>query len=223
MVIHLSRSTPLITIHHPLVPSLFATVPESSHRLPPLVAAFSFATVIFFVPSAPKFAKLNDSHRRDARHSSLTDDRRAAGTAHKVCTVLRKLTLSTSSQTSTLVRSPTQHRCHSTGAFHPAKCQESPQTTHPKYPNIQSSRRQCLTFSKTPLRAHKPHTQNNQAYILPVRAPTFPANLEPHNSASHKEQTWPMLLCRCSGTSYLPTSISVFNSCRCVPARRDQM
>ena len=33
----------------------------------------------------------DDSHQRDARHSSLTNDRRAAETAHKVCTVFLKL------------------------------------------------------------------------------------------------------------------------------------
>ena len=33
----------------------------------------------------------DDSHQRDARHSSLTDDCRAAETAHKVCTVFLEL------------------------------------------------------------------------------------------------------------------------------------
>ena len=33
----------------------------------------------------------DDSHQRDARHSSLTNDRRAAETAHKVCTVFFEL------------------------------------------------------------------------------------------------------------------------------------
>ena len=77
-----------------------------------------------------------------ARCASLTidcDDLGAAETAHKVCTVLRNLTISTWSQTSTLVRSPTRDRYHSTGEFHPAKCQGRPANYTPKIPKHTSS------------------------------------------------------------------------------------
>ena len=86
----------------------------------------------------------DDSHRRDARHSSLTDDRRAAETAHKVCTVCLGLTL--------LSEVPL---CIGATPQVPSiqqKCQEGQQATRPKYPIIQSSVVNAILTAKCPRR-----------------------------------------------------------------------
>ena len=118
----------------------------------------------------------DDSHQRDARHSSLTDDRRAAETAHKVCTVFLEQTISTLSQTSTHVRSSIQRRYHTTSASHT-----------PKTP-----KRTIFPSSMHSLKAHKPYSQIPQHTNFPKTHQKSPAQLDLHNSASHQEQT-----CQC--------------------------
>ena len=103
------------------------------------------------------------SNRRDARLSQIyCDDRGAAETAHNLCTALCNLKLSTSSQTSTLVKSPTWLRNHSTLVI-------------PKYP-IPTA--QHLSSSKMPQKARKPYTKTPKHTIFPQRTPKYPNAME---------------------------------------------